>query len=234
MNLESSALMDLIGGLVGFFLTVMVFSYILGDNPFFRISINLFIGASAGYALIVAWYSVIWPQLLFPLIFGSQSERLFVLFPLLFAGLLLLKMTSRLSGLGSPAIAFLVGVGAATAVGGAVLGTIFPQVSAAINALDWDPAGQGAGAAWLQVASGLVLLVGTTSTLAYFHFGARPGLGGVPRRYRWLEVLAQIGKGFIAVTLGAIFAGAFLAAFAALVERLEFIRVFLVPLIFPG
>lgn len=234
MNLESSALMELIGGLVGFFLTVMVFSYILGDNPFFRVSINLFIGASAGYALIVAWYSVIWPQLLSPLIFGGQSERLFVLFPLIFAGLLLLKMSSRLSWFGSPAVAFLVGVGAATAVGGAVIGTIFPQVSAAINALDWNPAGRGPGEAWLQVASGLVLLVGTTSTLAYFHFGARPGLGGVPRRSPWLEIVAQIGKGFIAVTLGATFAGAFLAAFAALVERLEFIREFLTPLIFPG
>ncbi len=234
MNLESSALMELVGGLVGFFLTIMVFSYILGDNPFFRVAINIFIGAAAGYALVVAWYSVIWPQLLLPLIFGSQSERLFVLFPLLFAGLLLLKMSSRLSWLGSPAVAYLVGVGAATAVGGAVLGTILPQVSAAVNALDWDPTGQGAGSAWLQVAAGLLMLIGTTSTLAYFHFGARPGLGGIPRRSPWLEIVALLGKGFIAVTLGAIFAGAFLAAFAALVERMEFFREFLVPLILPG
>jgi hypothetical protein len=234
MNLESSALMELVGGLVGFFLTIMVFSYILGDNPFFRVAINIFIGAAAGYALVVAWYSVIWPQLLLPLIFGSQSERLFVLFPLLFAGLLLLKMSSRLSWLGSPAVAYLVGVGAATAVGGAVLGTILPQVSAAVNALDWDPTAQGAGTAWLQVAAGILLLIGTTSTLAYFHFGARPGLGGIPRRSPWLEIVALVGKGFIAVTLGAIFAGAFLAAFAALVERIEFFREFLVPLILSG
>jgi hypothetical protein len=234
VNLESSALMELVGGLVGFFLTIMVFSYILGDNPFFRVAINIFIGAAAGYALVVAWYSVIWPQLLLPLIFGSQSERLFVLFPLLFAGLLLLKMSSRLSWLGSPAVAYLVGVGAATAVGGAVLGTILPQVSAAVNALDWDPTAQGAGTAWLQVAAGILLLIGTTSTLAYFHFGARPGLGGIPRRSPWLEIVALVGKGFIAVTLGAIFAGAFLAAFAALVERIEFFREFLVPLILSG
>lgn len=234
MNLESSVLMDLIGGLTGFILTIMVFSYILGDNPFFRIAVNLFIGAAAGYALVVAWYSVIWPQLLLPLISGSQSERLFVLIPLVFAGLLLFKASSRLSWLGSPAVAYLVGVGAATAVGGALLGTIFPQIAAAVNALEWNPAGQGTGTAWFDVAKGAVLLVGTTSALAYFHFGARPGLGGVPRRSRWLELFAQVGKGFIAVTLGAIFAGSFLAAFAALVERLEFIKDFLLPLILPG
>lgn len=234
MNLATLPLADVIGLLVGFFLTVMVLSYLIGDNPLFRIAINLFIGAAAGYALVTVWYSVLWPHLLRPLIAGTQSERLFALLPLVGAGLLLFKVSPRLSWLGAPAAAYLVGVGAATAVGGAVLGTIFPQAAATINGLAWGAGGQGGAMAWLAAVQGGLILLGTVSTLAYFNFGAHPDLGGAPRRAPWLRVVALVGRIFIAVTLGAIFAGIYLAAFAALIERLGFLRDLLLSFISPG
>ncbi len=47
-------LLDRIATIAGAVLTVMVFSYLLGDNFLYRIAIYIFIGAAAAYVLIVA------------------------------------------------------------------------------------------------------------------------------------------------------------------------------------
>jgi len=217
---------DLIGTLLGIILTLFVFSYILGDNVLFRVATYLFIGAAAGYAAVIAWYNVIWPQLLRPLVFGSQSERLFVLFPLVLSGMLLLKVSPRYTRLGNPAVAFLVGVGVATAIAGAVLGTIFPQVGASINLFDAEGVAPGENAITELFKGGLILL-GTLATLIYFHFGTGKSPANNPERPEWIEWLAMIGQLFIAITFGALFAGVFSAALTALIERLFFITDFL-------
>jgi hypothetical protein len=213
---------DLIGLITGFALTLMVFSYVFGDNALFRFAIHLFIGVSAGYAAVVAWYSVVWPRLILPVLTGTRAERIFVIFPLLLSGLLILKASPRLARLGNPALAYLVGVGAATIIGGAVLGTIFPQVMASINIMDMD-ASPSTTSAPVRLLQAFFILIGTLTTLIYFHFGARQKLGAAPRRPEWLEILALIGQIFIAITLGVIFAGVFTAALSALIERVYFI-----------
>lgn len=224
MNLATLSLSDLIGTLLGFTLTLFVFSYAFGDNVLFRFTIHVFIGVAAGYAGVVAWYNVIWPQLIFPLISGSQFDLFFVAVPFVLSGILLFKTSPRLSSLGNPAMAYLVGVGVAAAIGGAVMGTIFPQVSASINLFDLDIAQQGGGTLWLRLAKGSVVLVGTLTTLIYFHFGARSIAGQPPERQRWIEGLAGIGQVFIAITFGVLFAGVYTAALTALIERLYFLR----------
>ena len=221
---------DLVGSILGFFLTLMVFSYVFGDNALFRATIHLFIGAVAGYAAVVVWYNVTWPQLILPLILGSQSQRLYVLFPLILSGLLLFKISPRLSRYGSPAVAYLVGVGAAVAIGGAIMGTIFPQTLASINLFDLEAAQQSGGTQLWSLIQGLLIILGTVSTLAYFHFGARQRLGEAPKRPEWIEILALIGQVFIAITLGVILAGVFTSALTAMIERVVSLSDFLLPL----
>jgi hypothetical protein len=227
MSLLDMSLPDLIGTLVGLVLTVAVFSYVLpGDNALFRISIHLFIGVTAGYAVVIAWSNVLWPQLLEPLISGSQSERLFVIFPLLLSGLLMFKISPNWSRLGNPAVFYMLGVGLATTIGGALMGTLLPQVMATINL--FDPVLIGQSQVWIEpIAKGLFVLLGVVTSLAYFHFGARKG-GSLPyQRSTWIEVAAWVGQVFIAIALGSIFAGVFLASLAALVERLQFLMNFI-------
>jgi hypothetical protein len=224
MQLADLGLPDFIGALVGFTLTLMVFSYIFGDNLLFRLALNVFIGVAAGYAAVVAWYNVIWPQLMLPLISGTQSERLFALTPLFLSGLLLLKLSTRLTHLGSAAIAYLVGVGVAAAIGGAALGTLFPQVGASINLFDMQAASAAGGASSLErLARGAVILVGTLTSLIYFHYGARARPGELSKRPEWLESLGWVGQVFIAITIGTLFAGVYSAALTALIERLHFL-----------
>jgi hypothetical protein len=231
MNLADMNLPDLIGAIVGFFLTLMVFSYVFGDNALFRATIHIFIGVTAGYAAIVAWYNVIWPQLILPLINGTRSEKLYVLFPLVLGGLLLFRASPRLSRLGNPAVAYMVGVGVAVAIGGAVMGTIFPQTLASINLLDLQaPQINGVSPLLLFVEAFLVIL-GTVTTLVYFHFGARQRADGAPRRPEWVEGLALVGQIFIAITLGVIFAGVLTASMTALIERMQSLADFILPLL---
>lgn len=221
---------ELVGALLGFILTLSIFSYLLGDNFLFRLAIHIFIGVSAGFAAVVVWYNVIWPQLIAPMIAGSQAERMLLLVPLILSLLLLAKASPRLSALGTPALAYLVGVGAAAAVGGALLGTIFPQVSASINQFDLDAARQSGAGTSLLLVNGILSLVGTLATLIYFHFGTRPAQGRSQPRPPWLESIALIGQGFVAITFGTLYAGAIAAAMVALIERWDFMVKFILSL----
>jgi hypothetical protein len=220
-------LADLIGGMFGFLLTLLVFSYLLGDNPLFRLVIYLFIGVSAGFAGIMAINSVLLPRLVAPLFSNSLPDVIQAAVPFLLALLLLAKLSPRLSGWGAIPMAYLVGVGAAAAVGGVVIGTVFPQVYASMNLFDLQVAVDRGMNVGFYLVNGGIILVGTITSLAYFHFGARVRPNQPPVRQPWIEELSQIGQLFIAITYGVLFAGVFSAALAALVERLSFLVDFL-------
>jgi len=117
---------------ISFLLTLLVFAYLLGDNPFFRFASTLLIGVSAGYLTVVIIYQVLITRLVVPLMAGSSLA----LVPLLLSGMLLMKLSPRFSPVGSPVMALLVGVWAAVAVGGTVLGTLFGQVKGALSFFD--------------------------------------------------------------------------------------------------
>ena len=217
---------DLVSGGISFLLTLMVLSYLIGDNPIFRIAIYIFIGVSAGYVAAVAWHQVLYPRLVLPLLSASLGERLLLIIPLVLGLLLLLKLSPRTASLGTLPMAFLVGVGAAVAIGGAVLGTLFPQTQASMNAFDLSTAGQ---YRLERILEGAFLLVGTVTALVYFHFGAKATATG-PKRGKLVGFLSWVGQIFIAITFGVLFAGVFMAALTALIERLNFIVTFLLSL----
>ncbi len=234
MIFSGANLGDLIGAFLGFIFTIAVFSYILGDNFLFRIAIAIFIGVTAGYAAIVALYNVIWPQLLFPLLFGTQSERLLAIIPFILGVFLLFKLVPRYSSLGNPVMAYLVGVGAAVIISGAVIGTIFPQVSASINTLNWRGfQEQGSMPVWSLI-QGVIILVSTITTMIYFQFVTGYGDIHLEKQSALFTSIIWIGKIFVAVTLGAIFAGVLIATLTALVERMQFLIDFIIPLFSSG
>jgi len=61
------------------------------------------------------------------------------------------------------------------------------------------------------------------TTLAYFNFGGKEKPGEPPARTLISASLAGIGQFFIALTLGAVFAGVLTAGLTALVERADFV-----------
>ncbi len=220
--------LDFLTGLVAFVMTLMVLSYLLGDNPLFRFSSYLFVGVAAGYVAAVAWHQVLYPGLVVPLRDGDMTERMVMVFPLLLSVMLLGTITPRLSRLGRPVLAMMVGVGAATAVGGVVSGTLLPLTVSTFSLPSIYEATTSV-TGMERLLDGVVILVGTLATLLYFQFSVNPQRRG--RRSRLMTVVAWLGQVFIAIALGVLFAGAFAAAFGSLVERVTFLYDFIFSLV---
>jgi hypothetical protein len=218
-------LIEFIGLALGFLLTILVFSYLLGDNPFFRLAIHIFIGISAAYVALVTINNVIIPRLILPLINNTGGERLLSIIILIPSVFLFIKITP-LRNAGNWAVAILVGIGAAVAIGGAITGTLFPQILGTINSVD-PSAYTITTTRWDRAINGIIIVIGTISTLIYFHFGTQDIPGHSRERLRIIENISQVGKIFIAITFGALYASIYLSALAALVERLSFIWDFL-------
>jgi hypothetical protein len=216
--------LDLVTGILSFIFTLLIFSYLLGDNPLFRIAIYIFIGVSSGYIAAVAFWQVIIPRLVSPIISAIVSGDMLNtgLLAVPFLGALLLVLFPRQSGLGQIVMAFLVGVGAAVTLAGALIGTLIPQIQGTVNAFDMSSvAGKDVGYLIEALTNGVIILAGTVLTVAFFHFGARPKADGSMRRLGVIEILAWGGRIFIGIALGAIYAGTYAAALTALIERIS-------------
>lgn len=208
------ASMELIGLWASFLLTLMVFSYLLGDNLLYRLAVYVFAGVAAGYSAIVIWDGVLIPWLHDTLLLpdASPDQLTLGLAPLLIGLFLLLRSWSpRGDGLSRLALAFLIGVGTAVALDGAINGTLLPLL--------FDT-GEGVVAGDLN---SLLLPAGVVCTLVYFQYQARRLPTGPGRRRRHVQLLALLGQGVIIVTLGAIYAAAILTSLTIFSERLGFL-----------
>jgi hypothetical protein len=207
---------EIISAVIGLVLTLMIFSYLIGDGPLFRIAVYLFIGVASGYAAAVVWNDILVPKLFQPLTALDPLS----LIPFIFGISLFTKFSPRISWIGSFAMAVLVGAGAATAIGGALIGSLIPQFNAAIGAFDFRSVAGNRGPAYILL-EGIIMLVGTVFTLAAFHFSAGRAADGAPKRFPVIEGAAWIGRVFIAITLGTLFAGVYMASLTAMIERLS-------------
>ncbi|MDZ7844235.1 MAG: hypothetical protein U5K99_05495 [Anaerolineales bacterium] len=217
-------LTEFIGLSLGFLLTILIFSYLLGDNPFFQLATHIYIGVSAAYVALVTINNVLIPRLITPIFTGSENEKIISLL-LIIPSLFLFTKATPFRKAGNWVVAILIGIGAAAAVGGAITGTLFPQILGGINSFQFsDSTNQ---PFYIQLINGSVLLLGTISTLIYFHFGTRSKPGQPNRRKKAIDTIGQIGEIFIAITFGALFAGAYLAALAAMIDRLTVLWTYL-------
>jgi hypothetical protein len=209
---------DFLASVVAFLITIMILSYLIGDNPLFRLAVSVFVGVAAGFVAAVAWWQVLLPKLILPLLAGQFLDRAMLAVPLVLSGLLLMKAWPPLSRLGAPALGLLIGVASAVAVGGALRGTLIPQLSASVDGLS---AGQTSSLE--RLADGAFVLVGLVASLVYFQFSAGVRKDGSIARPRVLEWVAALGGALIAITLGILFSGVYSAAVTALIERLHFL-----------
>jgi hypothetical protein len=212
-------LSDTIWAGIGFILTIMVLSYVIGDNILFRLATHLFIGVAAAYITLIALYQIIIPNLIIPLLRGNIANQSILLIPLLLSVMLLCKISPRLAWLGNIPMAYLVGAGAAVAIGGAVLGTIIPQVQASTDLFDLRQGTMLGQHPAQQIFIGVLVILGTISTLAYFNFTGKNKENHLSGRM--LKSIRKIGQIFIAITFGVLFASIYMTALTALVDRLS-------------
>jgi FtsH-binding integral membrane protein len=204
---------ELIGSSVAIVLTIMVLSRIVGDNPAFRVAQYLFIGVSLGYAFVVVYHQVLRPSFI-ALLASAGNPFLFSLRVLPFVlGLFLLPRISgrqSFSWLANFPLALVFGVTLALAVGGALIGTLLPQILDSAAPLGPEP---------LALVSAIVLSLGVIAALCSFYFTVRADTGFG----RFLQAMGRFGRWLLIIALGFFFAGAVMTYLSAFNERLAFI-----------
>ncbi len=199
----------------GVIFTLMILSYLIGDSFLFRLAVHVLVGAGAAYATVTVLFDVIIARLAQPFVQRTDALTLLVAaFGLFLSILLLFKLSPRLSWIGNLPVGYLVGVGAAIALGGAVFGTLGPQVLATaspVGGLSKGPDESGG----FNFLLNMVVLVGTIVTLLSFGY-YRAARGS------WLGRVNTVGRRFfLMVALGATFALVFIASATLLLGRLE-------------
>lgn len=200
---------DTIGLIIGFILTLLIFSYLIGDNPLYRLAVHILVGVSAAYAAVVALRQVILPVFAQLLLNPFSLDSLLWLVPILLALLLILQRLPRFAWLGDNALALLVGVGGAVALVGAISGTLLPQTFVF-----------GSGA--FAPAQGVIIAVLTGCVLLTFQFTGKRNEAGVWQRPLWQRGLFPVGRAVLFVTFGALFAGILSTSLILFTERIGY------------
>jgi len=207
-----------IGVAVGVGLSIFILSYVLlGENPLYRLALHVFIGGLIGYGIAIAISEVMIDTLVVQLL-----ERDFlVALPTVLGILLLVKGLPKYAYVGNLSVAYLVGVGVAVALGGALLGTLIPQVEATALTLSIEPTSLYTMDGLRSLLDGLLVVVGTICTLLMFQFTGRTEAGGTGIGARLVGVASWIGRVFLTCALGVAFAGAFTTFLSIFIGRVQ-------------
>ena len=204
-------------------LTILVIiGFFIGEKRFlFRLAASILIGVSAGVLAIMVVYQITIPRLFIPLENFELSSTIIKIIPIFLSFLLLFKLFPRVASLGDIPMGMLTGSAAAVLIGGVLSGTLFSQIRTLIVPFNLQTATANGQNPIQFISSAIFMLVASISVLAYFKFGRNPSLPSETKEKRGF--FAHLGKIFIAISLGAIFAGVFSASLTALIERVNFL-----------
>ncbi|HTP08065.1 MAG TPA: hypothetical protein VMP08_07440 [Anaerolineae bacterium] len=198
------------GLIIGAVFTFLVLTYLIGDNVLFRLAVYILIGAGAAYAAVVVIIDVLWPGIQEALARAAARDFSLLIIEaiaLLLGVMVWFKASPRLAWVGNIPMGYLIGVGAATVLGGAIIGTLGPQIVAA-GAPVTSPSGGQPNAILTIIAA-----VGTIVTLLSF------GYYRVGRNSPFQLVNITGRRFFLMIGLGAIFALVFMASVTLLYDR---------------
>ncbi len=198
-------ILTIIGTWVAATLTIAILSFLYKDNPLYKAAEHIYVGISAGFAVIYAWSFDVYPMLIEAfrsnLAAGNRTEAWILLVPAFLGLLMLARSIPRLAWVSRWPIAFTIGIGSGLGLVASVQGYLLPQVSDTLRPL--------------VTVNNVFLYVGVISTLVYFYFSRehKGVLGGVSR----------VGIVFIMVSFGASFGYTVMARISLLIGRFYFL-----------
>ncbi|HYQ95506.1 MAG TPA: hypothetical protein VER38_00675 [Candidatus Eisenbacteria bacterium] len=198
-----------IGIWIAALLTLGIFSFLYKDNPAYKLCEHLFVGVSAGYYVVLTYFSVVRPNLLDPMFHDFFGHRHFLLvIPLALGILLFSRFFPKGDWLSRWPIALILGVYPALRITGFGQGDFVEQIHGTILPL-WVHGNLGATIGnWLLVG-------GLLTTLIFFFFSKEHtgALGGA----------ARIGVYFLMVSFGASYGYTVMARISLLIGRVMFL-----------
>jgi hypothetical protein len=199
----------LIGAWVATGLSLLMYSFLYKDNPFFKLGEHIFVGISVGYILTITYYEVMVKKLYVPMM---QEAQWWLVIPALLGFLMLARFIPSLAWLSRISFAFILGISSGVAIPRLLSSFILQQVQGTLKPL---VAVSGEGGAWLTLAglNTFLILVGVVSVLVYFFFSIEHT--GVVQR------VARVGIYFLMVSFGAAFGYTVMARMSLLIGRLD-------------
>ena len=185
------------------FLTLCVFSFLFGDNPFYKLAEHIYVGVSAGYWMCLGYWGTILPQVQEPLQRGEWVH----LIPLILGLMMLFQLHPKTAWVSRYPLCFMVGLYAGLNIVLTMQAQLLQQVYASINPLWGNPDFTTTFVNW-------VLVVGLFTGLMYFYFSI-PHTG-------FFGGAARLGIWILMIALGASFGYTVMARVSLLIGRVQF------------
>jgi hypothetical protein len=174
----ATPLAQAIGVWIAAFMTLMIFSFLYKDNPFYKFAEHLFVGVSAAYWMTVAFWTTLIPNLIarlwpnqmggvLPAAVGNDREWQYVI-PLILGFILLTRLVNRIAWLSRWAMAFVIGFAAGTNFTRYLQSDFVTQIHNTMLPL-YEP-GRAAGATVGSIFSSIVVVGGVICAVIYFYF----------------------------------------------------------------
>lgn len=207
------------------FFTLAIFSFLYGDNPFYKVAEAVLVGVSAAYWMVVGFWDVLVPNLLgkiwptmvqawaIPGLSGPEAERdLWYLVPLVLGVMLLWRLSPRGAWIARWPLAFIIGTTAGLRLIAFLHGDFLAQIRNTI--LPLVVFNQGAVDPWVSLQN-ILIVFGVLCCLVYFFFSFehKGFVGGT----------AKVGIWILMITFGASFGYTVMGRIALLAARLEFL-----------
>jgi hypothetical protein len=206
---------------IGALLTLMIFSFLYKDNPFYKFAEHLFVGVSAAYWMVQAFWSTLVPNLfgkLYPPMvkfaipsLAENPPNPLKLIPLVFGILLLTRLVPPMSHYSRMAMSLAIGFAAGTNLTRYLQSDFVSQIGHTMSPLVVVDGGFSAGATF----SSLVIVSGVLAGLVYFFFSKEhTGVFGRVSRY---------GVWVLMISFGAAFGYTVMARISLLTGRMEYL-----------
>jgi len=199
---------ELIGVWCIVLLTLSIFSYLYGDNPFYKAAEHIFVGVSAGYVFTITFWDTIWPNLfgrLFPDYVGAGFEfDITYIFPLILGVFMLFRLSKKHDWLSRISIAYIVGMMAGLKFYVFLNSNLLTQIKSSTVNLSGT---------YFSIFNDIIILVGVISGLVYFFFSKE--------HTGTLGKISRIGVYFLMIKFGASFGFAVMGRISLLIGRFE-------------
>jgi len=189
-------------------LTLSIFSYLYGDNPFYKAAEHIFVGVSAGYIFTITFWDTIWPNLfgrLFPdyVKAGFEFDWTYI-FPFILGVFMLFRLSKKYDWLSRISIAYIVGMMAGLKFYVFLNSNLLTQIkSSTVNLAG----------TYYSIINEVIILIGVISGLVYFFF-SKEHTGIVGK-------VSRIGIYFLMIKFGASFGFAVMGRISLLIGRFE-------------
>lgn len=204
-SILTTPLAHAVGIWIGALLTLMIFSFLYKDNPFYKFAEHLFVGVSAAYWMTVAFWTTLIPNMIarlvpskmgavLPAVVENEPEWVYIV-PLLFGLILLTRLISRLAWLSRWAMAFVIGFAAGTNFTRYLQSDFVSQVHSTMLPL-YEP-GASTASTIGTIFSQIVIVGGVICAIIYFYFSkAHKGSFGRAARVGIWVLMAAFGASF--------------------------------------